>query len=855
MSEDNPLNDINNQILNNPNLNISNIPQDKIIQTNQNFKLDLMQFKDEILKEMKLLKKSVTEKYDFTTTYINEKFTKYDNKLTSYSERISEIKINISTNDDTIKEIKTLLDFKNKIRDSMLTMDIKVNNMERETKNNIFRIDNILTDSVIYPGIIGKSSKFKTFHKMIDYILSQLSQNLIYKEKNSFDVNQIKKKISTLEQNIQSIKENINKEINVLLDKKLEESDKKLASLISQYDERLTNTRAQNAEYIKEIQETVQQFKTKLEEFEIIKNRISEEIKEEGRKLREESEQTQNIFKGYKKEFNLMKDRFTQLSEFIKDVRFRINLGQEVKRRDYYHMSAKIDFSKKQKVFGDNNINIYNTKYQNDKELPDFLMNNYNNQNNTGRSDVIYKEENNKKTGQYSAENKKTKNINFIRRIKNKGKNTTFLLKTRNQELNLKDNKTTKTDKTSYDLFEDNETDKYNKSTIKEEKKNLILRNKKERYNSDTKIRDFIKRSNTTKIGNFHIEKFNKSDNKNNYAINNFNEQNSTIIQEILEDANINNNIKNNENIEGNYNSSSNKNLNNNNKVINFKDIVHEINDKNKNRYKILNKNIPKEELPISFKKNIINLSDKIPQNKIFNGLNNKDNINIKNISSLSERINIIPNSNSDESHKIISPKSKFSTINDNNIIESKKNSKIYFTKKTTVKNLSRIQSAFTPKYPNINNRPSLKNSNSLNNINNIDSSEKNNNKTSFEEDKMNNTYKTNIINKGLMYNPYNKIKGHLSPNVKILQHSVEHLYENNKEADNLTGMINNLQKYINGYDNNYVNKKDIQYEQKRLSKNSEYFKLKEIINRNNNDRKPKKNKANMVEIGFNGIK
>ena len=217
MSEDNPSNDINNQILNNPNLNISNIPQDKIIQTNQNFKLDLMQFKDEILKEMKLLKKSVTEKYDFTTTYINEKFTKYDNKLTSYSERINEIKTNISTNDDTTKEIKTLLDFKNKIRDSVLTMDIKVNNMERETKNNIFRIDNILTDSVIYPGIIGKSSKFKTFHKMIDYILSQLSQNLTYREKNSLDVNQIKKKISTLEQNIQSIKENINKEINVLL--------------------------------------------------------------------------------------------------------------------------------------------------------------------------------------------------------------------------------------------------------------------------------------------------------------------------------------------------------------------------------------------------------------------------------------------------------------------------------------------------------------------------------------------------------------------------------------------------------------------------------------------------------------
>ena len=37
-------------------------------------------------------------------------------------------------------------------------------------------------------------------------------------------------------------------------------------------------------------------------------------------------------FEEYKSEFKLIKDRFIRLSEFIKDVRFRKNIGKEVKK-------------------------------------------------------------------------------------------------------------------------------------------------------------------------------------------------------------------------------------------------------------------------------------------------------------------------------------------------------------------------------------------------------------------------------------------------------------------------------------------------------------------------------------------
>ena len=148
-----------------------------------------------------------------------------------------------------------------------------------------------------------------------------------------------------------------------------------MKNIIKETNENLEKSKKQMNEYIKEIQESVIKFQEKLGEFDELKNKITQEIKEEGKKLKEENDYTLNIFKGYKKEINLIKDRFTQLSEFIKDVRFKINLGQEVKRREIGQITSKIDFSKKQKVSDDKYLNLYNTKYQNDKDIPDFFQN------------------------------------------------------------------------------------------------------------------------------------------------------------------------------------------------------------------------------------------------------------------------------------------------------------------------------------------------------------------------------------------------------------------------------------------------------------------------------------------------
>ena len=748
-----------------PNINLP----DKILPNSQNMKNDIMQFKDEILREIKLLKKSVSEKYEFIEILTKEKFSKYDTKLSSYSERINELKSNTLNTDDLIKEIDAFKEFKNKFRDTMLTLNIKINNMDKETKNDIYRIDGILSDSVIYTGIIGRTSKFKTFHQMVDYLLSQTSQNLTYREKNNLDLNQLKKKINSMEQEMQSLGVNMSKQISILFGQKGEEFNSKLKDLLAEYDQKIRNAKEQGDLYIQEIKTTVEKFREQLDEFINIKNTISDEIKNEVDKLVKENEKTNNMFRSNKKEFNLMKDRFTQLSEFIKDVRFRNNLGQEIKRKEFNQISAKVDFSKKQKILSDKNIALYDTKYQNDGEFPDFL-----------------------KIRDNSDESKKI--------MKNK-------IKGRNNNNVSKDNKTSE----EYYL-EENITEKNNNNKFSFEK-NF----------SDSSIKKGIRRSNTAKFEFYNFGKFESKDNM---------------------DSKLNKNRASFKQSDSSSKINTNKNIYNKNlesKLFNRRNMINEEMKNDSKRY-------------LKFQYN------KTPQSKILSGLNTKDNINYKNLSSIQVNTNsILSKLNFDENKKFPTPKSQFAMA-EMKKIEPKKSStsSIFFPKKTTVKNLVRIQSSLTPKYPKIINP--IKKSNSI-----IISSQ-NNNKTTLEEDKKNTNKKNKPIKKEpiYVYFSYNKnkrnnnLRSHLSPNVKILQHSVENFYENNSETKNLADMVDNLQKYISGYDNYYASKNEIRKEKDNRKKNSEYFKYKDFFseknsytNINNMNKKNKKEKTNVINIGF----
>ena len=795
---------------NNSSLNQS-IP---IVPNQQSIKMEVLQFKDEVLKQLKLLKKSISEKYESNAILISEKLKTYDSKFILINEKITELSGKINTDNNIKTDITSLLEFKNKFRDNLLTMDIKMNNIDKELRNNVSRIDNILSDSIIYPGIIGKSCKFKTFHHMLDHILSQISQTITYREKNTLDLNTYKKKLESIVQNLQSQKDGIIEQNNDLLNKKMKEIEEKFKSLIALYDERLAGTRAENSQYIKNMQETVIKFKNELTDFENLKGKIFEEIQKEGRILRIENEKTQNIFIGYKKEFNLLKDRFTQLSEFIKDVRFRINLGQEVKRREFYQISNKIDFTKNQKMENNNIINFTNIE---ESESNNQIVESKDIQENNRKESIEVKKNDNQKNGYYSPDTR-NKGKNNFNRNKSLKFNTINMGKTKKIFNNKSINNTLKTksakkyiernEQTSNLIFGESNSRDINLMEINEEEDKDIKKKKYDLINSNKEVNQ-----------NGQKEQKDENNESNNLATKIKNDKRSSIcirsimgdLKEIRNDSlnkdssenNIINKIENDNNEDYSNEGDIKENENN---VLKRKEITNQKKQVNDNKNKEI-ENMENESQENNIKENKGNKKNenKIKENKY----KEKETENQKNYENKGEN----GNNNKDK----IVKKNSIKELSNNNQIKKRDSGKLIQSKLDFDKNkeFNKIQTINKPlKNIKLNQNINTNNSNFKEIINNINSI--NNNKTNSED---NNNEKLNqstiqiinnreIANLSMAIKKENRIYSNNIPKKTIK--GISTVKNENSQNDTKKGILSQIQIFKDEYPNNLKEEQSI---------------------------------------------
>ena len=310
-------------------------------------KNDLLHFKEETLKDFKEVQRKISEKYETLDLEMKEKLEAYEKRIVTYENKIMELS-NLINTDKTIREkVDNLTEFKEKTDDHLITEKIRLDNFRNDLKSNVERIDQILKDSVIYPGIIGGISKYKTFHDLIDYILTQTSQTLTFREKSILDFKSYKTKL-------ENIISSFNTQINTLLNTTSEftktcvkEAEERMKSIYNIFDDRLQDARIENANYAIGLEKATEVLKKELENLYVVKSELYEKVDKSMAEVKNDNTRVVKLFTGYKKNFHIMQHKFTQLADFIKDVRFRINLKEDVQRREYAHMSNMINFDKK----------------------------------------------------------------------------------------------------------------------------------------------------------------------------------------------------------------------------------------------------------------------------------------------------------------------------------------------------------------------------------------------------------------------------------------------------------------------------------------------------------------------------
>ena len=322
-------------------------------ESSKSMKNDILFFKNEALKDFKEAQKKVNDKYKSLDFEIKEKLDSFERRVNIYEKKIIELSRLINT-DKTIRDkVDKLMEFKEKADDSMLTEKIRLDNFRNDLNFHVNRIDQILKDSVIYPGIIGGTCRHKTFHDFIDYVLTQCSQNLTFREKSSIDFKSYKEK---LDNSISAFNSQINKILNTTSEYTktcVKECEDRMKSIYNVYDDRLQDARIENANYAIGLEKATDVLKKELENLYIIKNELNKKVDDGIKEIKNDNNRVIRLFAGYKKGFNLLQYKFTQLSDFIKDIRFRMNLKEEINRREFTHMSDLINFDKRKKGFMD----------------------------------------------------------------------------------------------------------------------------------------------------------------------------------------------------------------------------------------------------------------------------------------------------------------------------------------------------------------------------------------------------------------------------------------------------------------------------------------------------------------------
>ena len=456
-------------------------------------KMDLLMFKDDILKDFRTIQISLDEKYAKADEYLSERINKFDLKIKSFEKKIFELS-NLIVTDNSIREkVEKLCQSEDEIRDTIFKRRAIFNEFEKKTKDDISRINNILTDSVLYPGVIGNSCKFSSFHDFMDYVIQDLAQLNLFKDKSGLDLGPFKRKIDTA-------LENLKLQINHFCSKDfvsttISQSEERIQSLLKVYDDRLQDTRVENSHY----------------SLGLIKK--TEEIDKQMEKLRKfqsqliDSKHNEEIFNTYNNEIFSIKNRINKINEILKELlsfhpssKITFGNGNEIVKKQ-----SKIVSGVKQYIKGNLNANELSTMkkftyeksgskgydnndspYPNTSAFPSPDSMKFNNNNHNNNNNIDYKKRN--------SLNVNNTNLLFLNSYANKKDNNVVHDKRKSFVSQKSLNMSNKLDSINKKFSE--ETNEINKAEKKEKSEN----------NNEFKKKPFLKRKTCTLINTSNLQ-------------------------------------------------------------------------------------------------------------------------------------------------------------------------------------------------------------------------------------------------------------------------------------------------------------------------------------------------------------
>ena len=153
--------------------------------------------------------------------------------------KILELSNLIPTDKNIQQKVLNLQEFKTRVSDKLITLEIGIKTNESIIKDTINRYDKILSESIIYQGVIGSNARFINFHQLIDFLLLNINDFINFKDKNMIDYKTYKTKLESLLKSFKLHSDSIVSANNKYTNKKFLELEKKIKELINIQDSKI----------------------------------------------------------------------------------------------------------------------------------------------------------------------------------------------------------------------------------------------------------------------------------------------------------------------------------------------------------------------------------------------------------------------------------------------------------------------------------------------------------------------------------------------------------------------------------------------------------------------------------------
>ena len=256
------------------------IPSVKKEVTNNNPKKvlnsELLFFKNEILGDLKQLENKLLKKLELKDDGNQKKIIEINATLDALTKKFFTMSSFFSENITMKDKIDELFQKSSKLQEVIFNHDFKLTTIGKDLVTAINKYDRIIEKSIYYPGVIGASNaKFNTFHNFIDYVMSNISQLNLFKDKTmGMDLKQYKNKLESIIDGFKKQTEEIITNNKAYTSKLIKTLENKFRNDFELYDQRLFNLRIKNTEQVMGIEKLSKSLVNEASKLSDMKNNI-----------------------------------------------------------------------------------------------------------------------------------------------------------------------------------------------------------------------------------------------------------------------------------------------------------------------------------------------------------------------------------------------------------------------------------------------------------------------------------------------------------------------------------------------------------------------------------------------------